>query len=291
MDILEFQPKTSEILCSEDEELPELCTHVEKCYTSVTGLSEVDKIETKRVKNCHRERCRVQKLNSSLHHLNMLLPQTQRSPGNGKHFSKAIILETCSDFIYQLENHVFDLFFDINDTKDAEDKSQHSSSYLSSLLSSRRAKHRQEEHKDSQRIKRPKNSFILFSMGQRKQLLKENPCLDNNKVSKILGEKWKNLDAKSKSNFNELAKIEKNNHRMKFPHFNYTIKRKRPRPITKKAVDIAVSDYLERDGSFSKLKRLIHKFPLHSLSEIFYYPLVAMDLLNQGGLIFLILLR
>ena len=52
-----------------------------RCY-------DIDKNETKRVKNCHRERCRVQKLNSSLHHLNMLLPQTQRSPGNGKQFSK-----------------------------------------------------------------------------------------------------------------------------------------------------------------------------------------------------------
>ena len=90
---------------------------------------------------------------------------------------------------------------------------------------------------------------------------RENPCLDNNKVSKILGEKWKNLDEESKSSFNELAKIEKTNHKMRFPHFNYTIKRKRPRPITRKAVDNAVSDYLERDGSFCKLNSLIHKFP------------------------------
>ena len=63
---------------------------------------DIDKSETKRVKNCHRERCRVQKLNSSLHHLNMLLPQTQRSPGNGKHFSKVIptILLSLSWFIF-----------------------------------------------------------------------------------------------------------------------------------------------------------------------------------------------
>ena len=93
--------------------------------------------------------------------------------------------------------------------------------------------------------------------------------MDNNKVSKILGEKWKKLDDESKSKFNELAKIEKYNHKMRFPDFNYTIKRKRPRPITKKAVENAVSDYLNRDGSFNKLKTLIHNFPpTFSLKDI-----------------------
>ena len=98
---------------------------------------------------------------------------------------------------------------------------------------------------------------------------RENPSLDNNKVSKILGEKWKKLDDESKSKFNELAKIEKSNHKLKFPDFNYTIKRKRPRPITKKAVENAVSEYVKRDGSFVKLKTLIHNFPpTFSLKDI-----------------------
>ena len=180
-----------------DDESPDICASLDTTTCTLSCQEDVDRIEKKRVKNCHRERCRVQKLNSSLYRLNMMLPQGQRSPGNGKHFSKvthkaigmlvwlsqftnrhspvlqAIILETCIDFIYQLENHVFDLLFNPSECKAPQSQAMlHTKAYFSSLLTTRRARRSTEESRHALRVKRPKNSFILFSMGQRKQLLR-----------------------------------------------------------------------------------------------------------------------
>ena len=88
IDFMKSLRALSDSLETDDDELPEFHTCLDSTVCTLSCQEEVDRIETKRVKNCHRERCRVRKLNSSLHRLNMMLPKAQRSPGNGKHFSK-----------------------------------------------------------------------------------------------------------------------------------------------------------------------------------------------------------
>ena len=88
---------------------------------------------------------------------------------------QAIILETCCEFIFQLENHVFGLFFErgeIGAGSTPDECPSHSENFLASLFYAKREKHNSDGKREAMRIKRPKNSFILFSMGQRKQLLK-----------------------------------------------------------------------------------------------------------------------
>ena len=90
-----LSPKsTHESVAYGNEDLAELYSYFDN--SSESRPDTLDRNERKRVKNCHRERCRVQKLNCALHHLNMLLPQSQRNPPNGKHFSKVRIFEHCN---------------------------------------------------------------------------------------------------------------------------------------------------------------------------------------------------
>ncbi len=58
---------------------------------------------------------------------------------------------------------------------------------------------------DLERIRRPMNAFIIFSMRHRKLVHERHPNKDNRTVSKILGEWWYELKQEEKQKYVELA--------------------------------------------------------------------------------------
>ncbi|KAF0990023.1 hypothetical protein HZS_2390 [Henneguya salminicola] len=54
--------------------------------------------------------------------------------------------------------------------------------------------------------KRPMNGFMLFARSLRLQLISENPGKDNRVISKLLGEKWKELSEEEKKKYSNEAK-------------------------------------------------------------------------------------
>jgi len=73
-----------------------------------------------------------------------------------------------------------------------------------------------------EKIKRPMNSFLLFSNEQRPILQAENPDKSNAEISKLLGQKWKSMPADKKSVYmDKAAKIKAKFHQA-HPNFVYT---------------------------------------------------------------------
>ena len=70
-------------------------------------------------------------------------------------------------------------------------------------------------------IKRPMNSFMLWSKSERKRLAQENPEKDNSEVSTMLGHKWKEMSAQDKQPFVVQATKLKEHHRRTFPAYRY----------------------------------------------------------------------
>ena len=76
--------------------------------------------------------------------------------------------------------------------------------YLYRMSSSSRASSSENSLETSKRKKRNANtsrianSFLLFSNENRTQIFKENPGLKNTEISKLLGEKWRNLHPDTK---------------------------------------------------------------------------------------------
>lgn len=83
-------------------------------------------------------------------------------------------------------------------------------------------------------IPRPRNAFILFRQHMHRQLFpkltkdKQNTSDNsssfktNSECSREIGLKWRNLDPEEKKYWNELARKEKEWHRMKYPNYKYT---------------------------------------------------------------------
>ncbi|CAF1443639.1 unnamed protein product [Adineta steineri] len=71
-------------------------------------------------------------------------------------------------------------------------------------------------------IRRPMNSFMLFSQEQRGKIHLANPNRDNRNVSKILGEKWYSLSANEQEQYRIRAKQLRNEHSKQNPSFKWT---------------------------------------------------------------------
>eukprot|EP01092_Planopodium_desertum_P005596 TRINITY_DN23452_c0_g2_i2.p1 TRINITY_DN23452_c0_g2~~TRINITY_DN23452_c0_g2_i2.p1 ORF type:complete len:355 (-),score=9.02 TRINITY_DN23452_c0_g2_i2:64-1128(-) len=73
-----------------------------------------------------------------------------------------------------------------------------------------------------EKIKRPMNSFLLFSNEQRPILQAENPDKSNAEISKLLGSKWKSMSVDKKQIYiDKAAKIKAKFHQA-HPNFVYT---------------------------------------------------------------------
>lgn len=75
-------------------------------------------------------------------------------------------------------------------------------------------------------IKRPMNSFMVWSRLERKRISEENPKMHNSEISKRLGASWKQLSEEERKPFAEEAKRLRQLHLQEHPEYKYRPKRK-----------------------------------------------------------------
>ena len=74
-------------------------------------------------------------------------------------------------------------------------------------------------------IKRPMNSFMVWSREKRCEILKCNPGMSNALISKKLGSTWKSLSEEEKKPYVDEAKRLTNQHKQDYPDYKYRPRR------------------------------------------------------------------
>lgn len=93
------------------------------------------------------------------------------------------------------------------------------------------------EQSSRQHIKRPMNSFMVWSREKRCEILKKHPGINNAVVSKTLGAAWKNLSEEDKKPYVFEAQRLAEQHRDAHPEYKYRPRRKKSRAKAVKSVD------------------------------------------------------
>ena len=75
-------------------------------------------------------------------------------------------------------------------------------------------------------IKRPMNSFMVWSRIERKKISEANPKMHNSEISKRLGQSWKLLSEEDRKPYAEEAKRLRQLHMKEHPEYKYRPKRK-----------------------------------------------------------------
>jgi len=70
-------------------------------------------------------------------------------------------------------------------------------------------------------IKRPQNSFMIWSNEVRESIARSNPNKNNGEISRILGTIWNNMDNESKLHYKRLSENIKNEHKIMYPEYKY----------------------------------------------------------------------
>ena len=97
----------------------------------------------------------------------------------------------------------------------------------SQIIVSRKLKKINDKIKDKeQHIKRPANSFMIWTQDNRTKLFNENSTLNNAEISKLLGQKWNTLSNKEKQIYKDKAEQVKKEHKRKYPDYIYRPKHK-----------------------------------------------------------------
>ena len=89
-----------------------------------------------------------------------------------------------------------------------------------------------DQHSKEKHVRRPMNSFMLFSQEQRAKIHLANPNRDNRNVSKILGEKWYSLSPHEQEQYKIRAKQLRHEHFKQNPLFKWTNPLSKPTTTT-----------------------------------------------------------
>ena len=79
-------------------------------------------------------------------------------------------------------------------------------------------------HITNAHIKRPSNSFMIWSRDMRSEISKTNPNKSNSEISQILGQQWQNMSNESKLKYKLMANQIQLEHIIKYPNYKYTPK-------------------------------------------------------------------
>lgn len=71
------------------------------------------------------------------------------------------------------------------------------------------------------RVPRPPNAFMIYGKENRRRFSLENPGSTNKEISKLLGEKWQSLDEETKSEYRESARKALQDHKSRYPNYQY----------------------------------------------------------------------
>eukprot|EP00794_Sanderia_malayensis_P015736 gene15736-17321_t len=99
-------------------------------------------------------------------------------------------------------------------------------------------------------LKRPMNSFMLYSKENRQRVVKENPGLDNRSISRKLGSEWSMLSTAEKMPYRQRFRMHLDTLKSAFPNWSYNsykgretyVKRQYKKRSTSCSVDIDLSD-------------------------------------------------
>ncbi len=92
--------------------------------------------------------------------------------------------------------------------------------------------------KKGSHIKRPMNSFMVWSRQKRQQLAQENPKMHNSEISRRLGTEWKLLSEEERKPFVDEAKRLRATHMLEHPDYKYKPRRKNRGPKADKKPDV-----------------------------------------------------
>nr|QQL94640.1 MAT1-2-1 protein [Morchella sp. Mes-6] len=87
-------------------------------------------------------------------------------------------------------------------------------------------------------VPRPMNAFIIYRNAEMKAVREKYPGIGNNDVSRIVGQRWRELDPKIREHYKELAANSAREHQVKHPGYKYTprkpedVVRRRKRTVT-----------------------------------------------------------
>ncbi|KAI9292727.1 sequence-specific DNA-binding high mobility group box protein, partial [Neoconidiobolus thromboides FSU 785] len=82
---------------------------------------------------------------------------------------------------------------------------------------------------NKEKIPRPLNSFLIYRKHKSIEVKKENPELNNQMISKIVGKLWNNELDSVKKHYHSLANDLKKKHSLMFPNYKFCPKRNIPR--------------------------------------------------------------
>eukprot|EP00112_Aurelia_sp_Birch-Aquarium-sp1_P004938 Seg1557.1 transcript_id=Seg1557.1/GoldUCD/mRNA.D3Y31 product="Transcription factor Sox-2" protein_id=Seg1557.1/GoldUCD/D3Y31 len=94
--------------------------------------------------------------------------------------------------------------------------------------------------KQGNHVKRPMNSFMVWSRMKRQQLAQENPKMHNSEISRRLGIEWKQLSEEQKRPFVDEAKRIRADHMREHPDYKYKPRRRNKPTLTVKKPDRAM---------------------------------------------------
>ncbi|KAI9768570.1 MAG: hypothetical protein M1840_004767 [Geoglossum simile] len=75
------------------------------------------------------------------------------------------------------------------------------------------------------KIPRPRNAFILFRQHHHAAIIAQHPGLSNPDISKIIGERWRNIPQPERHQWKTLAEEEKLRHHQQYPEYKYQPRR------------------------------------------------------------------